>query len=152
MDRRWTSMILCSKTRKRIKHALRLTCYRNLFSRSDISSNFSISFSISSNFSVLVPSAELPPKGKNCKFFITPIFQFHRQRSACRCAKNVHCSQYQTTLTFTATRLLIWKRKVLNVLLFLFKMHTLRILARFVMRSFPNSSALPQRVSFSRAA
>ena len=118
---------------------------RNLFSRSDISSNFSISFSISSNFSVLVPSAELPPKGKNYKFFITPIFQFHRQRSACRCAKNLHCSQYQATLTFTVTRLLIWKRKVLNVLLFLFKMHTLRIIARFVTRSFPSEFSIPGR-------
>ena len=155
-DQRWTedgqAWFYVLKLENELNTRLDWLVMRNLFSRSDISSNFSISFSISSNFSVLVPSAELPPKGKNCKLYITPIFQFHRQRSACRCAKNVHCSQYQTTLTFTATRLLIWKRKVLNVLLFLFKMHTLRILARFVMRSFPNSSALPQRVSFSRAA
>ena len=132
-DQRWTedgqAWFYVLKVENELNTRLDWLVIRNFFSRSDISSNFS----------VLVPSAELPPKGKNCKFFITPIFQFHRQRSACRCAKNLHCSQYQTTLTFTATRLLICKRKVLNVLLFLFKMHTLKIIARFVTRSFPNS-------------
>ena len=108
---------------------------RNFFSRSDISSNFS----------VLVPKRICRTsaiKAKTANYILRPYFSF--TGSACRCAQNVHCSQCQTTLTFTATRLLIWRRKVLKVLLFLFKMHTLRITARFVTCSFP-SSRIPGR-------
>ena len=72
-DQRWTedgqAWFYVLKLENELNTRLDWLVMRNLFSRSDISSNFSISFSISSNFSVLVPSAELPPKGKNCKYF-----------------------------------------------------------------------------------
>ena len=72
-DQRWTedgqAWFYVLKLENELSTRLDWLVMRNLFSRSDISSNFSISFSISSNFSVLVPSAELPPKGKNCKYF-----------------------------------------------------------------------------------
>ena len=135
MDRRWKAWFYVLKLESELNTGLDWLVMRNFFSRSDISSNFS----------VLVPKRicrTSAVKAKTANYILRPYFSF--TGSACRCAKNVHCSQCQTTLTFTATRLLIWRRKVLNVLLFLFKMHTIRITARFVTCSFP-SSRIPGR-------